>query len=475
MYPRHRWAAVVGSIVFIGVVEALSDSLLDPLLPFPLDTLLVVATVAVVGVVAARYAFGLIDRLVDKQLRRHEDLLHRNAALRAVYEVSLALVGQHDPDEVLDSILGHARRLLRAEGALLALSSDGGELRLRASAGPGVLAEGAASPGSVERGLDGVGDLARYLAPGYRIGLEVQVCEEKAESGSMAVAIRAPREFSSLDEETLSALATQAGLALEAARLRDEMDAVAVRRERERIAREMHDGLAQVLGYVNTKSQAVEELLATGRVTDAGKQMQELAGTARNLYVDVREAILSLSPPVLPERGLPPALEDYAAQFAESSKIAVRFHATPEAARVRLAPRVGAEAFGVAREALTNVRKHAHAHRVAIDLSIESHELLLRIADDGVGFDFEAAAAGPEKWPHFGLSGMRERAESVGGRIRWLSGPGKAGSVVELSVPTLTGGPSGPKLGADPPGGAAVRTTQHQMVQSAAPTRSEAD
>jgi len=480
MYPRHRWAVVVGSILFIGVVEGFSDSMLDPLLPFPLDTLLVVGTVAAVAIVAAWYAFRLIDRLTGNLLRRHQDLLHRNAALRAVYEVSLALAGQRDPDEVLTAIMDHARRLLRADAALLVLAGAEGEAVLRASSAVAgaLLGRETTGPGAGTgraAGADGASDLSRYLAPGYRVGLEVPVGAGETCVGTLGVAMSGVRRLSESDAETLAALATQAGLALEAARLRDELKAIAVQRERERIAREMHDGLAQVLGYVNTKSQAVEELLAGGRVADAGKQMQELAAAARSLYVDVREAILSLSPPVLPERGLAPALEDYAARFAESSKIAVRFQATPEAGRMALKPEVGAEVFGVAREALTNVRKHAHAHRVNVGLSVEGDELLLRIADDGIGFDAEKAASGPEKWPHFGLAGMRERAEAVGGRIRWLSRPSEAGSVVELRVPAMSGLGGSRASPSGPPDEAEDRLAQHQMVQSSAPTHSEAN
>jgi signal transduction histidine kinase len=300
------------------------------------------------------------------------------------------------------------------------------------------------------------------------------VGHSETQVGSLGLASARPRRFSSADMETLSALATQVGLALEAARLRDELRAMAVRAERERIAREMHDGMAQVLGYVNTKSQAVEELLAAGRVAEAGKQMSELAAAARSLYVDVREAILSLSPPVLPERGLAAALEEYAARFAESSKLAVHFRASPEAKGVSLTPEVGAEMFGVAREALTNIRKHAHAQRVTVGLTVEDSEMLLRIADDGVGFDSEHAGSGPEKWPHFGLSGMRERAEAVGGRMAWQSQRG-SGSVVEMRVPISLARNGGDVRLPGPPDGAAGHSGGHQAVQSSVPTHSEAD
>ena len=481
MYPRRRWAVVFGAILLVGVAEALSDSALDAILPFPLNTIIVLGVVASVAIIAAWYAFRLIDRLMSDLVHRHEALQSRNAALRAVYDVSLAVSGQGDPEQTLTAIVGYARRLLRVDAALLALQGPEDEVRLRASsAAPGVLLDTAAPvvAGShrstpATGGIPG-SDLSRYLAPGYAIRIEVAVGHGETQVGSIGLATARPRRFSSADMETLSALATQVGLALEAARLRDELRAMAVRAERERIAREMHDGMAQVLGYVNTKSQAVEELLAAGRVAEAGKQMSELAAAARSLYVDVREAILSLSPPVLPERGLAAALEEYAARFAESSKLAVHFRASPEAKGVSLTPEVGAEMFGVAREALTNIRKHAHAQRVAVGLTVEESEMLLRIADDGVGFDSEHAGSGPEKWPHFGLSGMRERAEAVGGRMAWQSRP-DSGSVVEMRVPISLARNGGDFRPPGPPDGAAGRSGGHQAVQTSVPTHSEAD
>ena len=482
MHPHRRWAAVIGGILFIGVVEMLSDSLLDPVMPFPFDTLFVLGAVATVAIIAAWYAFRVIDRLTGDLVERHEALKSRNAALRAVYDVSLAVSDQADPEQTLAAIVDHARDLLAVDAALLVLCGPEDELLLRAvSAQSGALAgaasaaAGAASANAgVASGLGSGGELARYLSPGYSIRLEAPIGQGDARVGTLGLATAGPRRFSDADVETLSALATQAGLALEAARLRDELRALAVQGERERIAREMHDGLAQVLGYVNTKSQAVDEMLADGRVAEARKQLGELAAAARSLYVDVREAILSLSPPVLPERGLASALEEYAARYAESSKLAVRFQATSEANQAPLSTEIKAEVFGIAREALTNVRKHAHAQRVTIGLTREGAEVVLRISDDGVGFDPEVAAAGPEKWPHFGLAGMRERAEAVGGRVAWHSRPG-AGSEVELRVPVAPGA----AIGRRPSAGAARETPRpaprHQAVQSSVPTHSEAD
>jgi signal transduction histidine kinase len=471
---RGRWFLVAAAVLFVGTVEALSDTAFDAILPAPLHTLVVVVVVTVVVGTGAYYSFREIDRLTGDLRERNAVLESRNAVLRAVYDVSLSVSGHANPDQTIAAIVDHCRSLLRVDGALLALDGPAGELRLcAASAGPGVLVGGEPGVGVIDREED---DLGCYLRPGYQIRLATPVGHGDRRVGmlGLAVAARSARRFEVAEVETLSALATQVGLALEAARLRSELQLLAVQGERERIAREMHDGLAQVLGYVNTKSQAVEEMLAEGRVAEARRQLAELAEAARSVYVDVREAILSLSTPVPGDRGLAAALEEYAALYAESSKLAVRFRASPEAIAARLSAVAQAEVFSIAREALTNVRKHARAQRVGLDLALDGSDLLLSIEDDGVGFDSDLLAAGPERWPHFGLAGMRERAQSVGGRIVWHSRHG-AGTRVELRIPV--GSASGSPLPLD--SASSVETerpaSRHQAVRSPAATLSEAD
>ena len=475
MYRRRRWFVVVAAVLLVGTVEVLSDTASDAFLPFPLHILPVLGVVSAVVGTGAWYAFRRIDRLTVDLQERNATLESRNAVLRAVYDVSLAVSGQADPDQTIALIVQHARSLLRVDAALLALDGPAGELRLRAtSAAPGVLiGDQPAGVGVMERSED---DLDCYLQPGYQIRLSAPVGHGEKGVGmiGLATATGARRRFAVSEVETLSALATQVGLALEAARLQDDLQVVAIQGERERIAREMHDGLAQVLAYVNTKSQAIEELLADGRVTDARRQLAELAAAARSVYVDVREAILSLSTPVPLDRGVAAALEEYAAVFAESSKLAVPFRASPDAVRARLSAAAQAEVFSIAREALTNVRKHARANRVSLNLVLDGQDLVLRIEDDGVGFEAELLAVGPERWPHFGLAGMRERAESVGGSIVWRSQPGR-GAQIELHVPV--GGPAGTHLppGIASPHGTGGPAAQHQAVRSSAPEVSEAN
>jgi signal transduction histidine kinase len=190
--------------------------------------------------------------------------------------------------------------------------------------------------------------------------------------------------------------------------------------------------------------------------------------------VDVREAILNLSTPTTSDRGVASALQEYATVFAESSDLTVRFTATPEAEAAPLSAATQAEVFSIAREALTNVRKHARARRVSIALDRTDGDVVLLIKDDGVGFEADLFTTAREHWPHFGLAGMRERAESVGGRVSWHSRPG-TGTEVELHVPV--GGTTRHHAleRSTPLHGTRRSTSQHQAVRSSAGAASEAD
>ncbi len=484
MPARNRWAVVAILIGFVGLVELVVDSVLDPVLPFPQSTIVVVATFAVVATLAARWAFNTIDRLTGAIVQRNAELEGRNAALRALYAVSLDVSRHADPQQTIASIASHARTLVHVDGALIVLREGDAGLCLQAGDPPTMFSGPACG---VEHGeIDRVDAISAFLPDGVQVVLDSPITRGGEAIGYLALASRSRREFGSAEREMLDALATQAGIALEAAHLHQEIQALAIRGERARIAREMHDGLAQVLGYVNTKSQAVEGLLEASRTSEARAQLTELAAAARSVYVDVREAILNLTAPSPEGMNLGAALEDYASRYAESSKLAVRTQVAPDAAEAPVSAATKAEVFRIVREALTNVRKHASANRVLIAVERDERDLIVRVADDGRGFDPSLVGVGPENWPHFGLAGMRERAATVGGRIEWRSNPG-SGTEIELHVPLLPNGNWGrtnahPGDGAhpveglpDPPGAPPVQGVDRLVSGSHANVAREGD
>ncbi len=408
MFTRRRWLAVLLSIVAIAAVEVLSDTLLDPALPFPWDTVTVVTVVTVIGILGARLAFRSIDRLAGTLRERNAELEASEASARALHRVSMSLSTLTDPGDILHGVVENARSLLGADVAVLILVRPDATLRLAASSGP---AEAFSPDGRLEGS-----DFRRFVrAEMARGNLAAPLRRGGREIGTLAVGSRGPRAFTVDAVETLESLASQAAIAIENDRLAAELREMAVRGERERIAREMHDGLAQVLGYVNTKSQAVEELLAAGRIDAARGQLSQLAAAARSVYVDVREAILGLTSPIPAQTGLVGAIEEYARRFSDASKLATSIEASPAARRTRLSPEAQAGAFRIVQEALTNVRKHASASRVLIYVDTQASALRIRVDDDGLGFD--PGGTDERGWPHFGLQAMRERAAALGGAL----------------------------------------------------------
>ncbi|MGZ8438055.1 MAG: histidine kinase [Candidatus Limnocylindrales bacterium] len=420
-----RWLSVVVPVVAVAIIELVSDGLLDAELPFPMDTIVVVVVVSILAWGFSTIAFRRIEQLASALRTRNVNLERRAASGHALHRVSVAIAALADLDEILRAIVDQARALLDVDVAVLVTSGTDGEAHVAGSSGP---------DGSIDRtgGFAGSGDGAsRFVRPDLVTArLEAPLQRAGETIGLLMVGSRQSRGFEVDEVETLSSLANQAAIAIENARLQARLRELAVDAERERIAREMHDGLAQVLGYVNTKSQAIEELLVAGRTTEARGLLAELAAAARSIYVDVREAILGLRSPVVPGVGLVAAVEDYAGRYAEASKIAVRVDASATARRLDLAPDVEAQVFRIVQEALTNVRKHSGAGRVEISFAVGEGSFDVVIADDGHGI---AGAAAPADLPRYGIEAMRERAQSIGGTVEWTS-PAVGGCRVELRV-----------------------------------------
>ena len=212
--------------------------------------------------------------------------------------------------------------------------------------------------------------------------------------------------------------------------LQDRLNSAAVSEERLRIAQEMHDGLAQVLAYVNTKAQVVREHLRKNRTEDATKHLDQLASAAREVYTDVRESIIGLRSAATPGRSTADSLRDYVANWETESGIVCRLHLESD---LELPPGPELQVLRIVQEALANVRKHSRARHADVRVEQAGHCVRITVEDDGVGFS--PAALGRSELPRFGLSTMRERAESVGGSFQLDAAPG-TGTRVTIEVPS---------------------------------------
>ena len=204
--------------------------------------------------------------------------------------------------------------------------------------------------------------------------------------------------------------------------------ALAALRERERLARELHDGLGQVLGYVSLQADAARKLLDDGKTAVAAAQLGRLAGVARDAHADIREFILALRAAPAEQRAFFPALSRYLEGFAQNYGIRVELSPAEGLGEAALGPEGQAQLFRIVQEALSNARKHGGARAVQVAFATQDNLARVVIQDDGEGFDPGTADSG------LGLRFMRERAAELGGRVEIQSAAG-AGTRVVVELP----------------------------------------
>jgi signal transduction histidine kinase len=206
----------------------------------------------------------------------------------------------------------------------------------------------------------------------------------------------------------------------------------AVMQERERLSRDLHDGVAQLVAQLLLRLDTIKELVAADRPREAAAELERLHGVADELYEDIGESIAGLRTNVT-ERGLIRALQDYVDQFEERHQIRTRLRT--DAATDELAPLTALQLFRLIQEALTNVRKHAAAQEATVTLMADgAGHLKVVIADDGRGFSPDPQRRGQAR--PLGLTSMRERVAAVGGTFEVHSQPG-AGTQVVATVPIV--------------------------------------
>lgn len=195
--------------------------------------------------------------------------------------------------------------------------------------------------------------------------------------------------------------------------------------ERQRMAGEIHDSLAQGLTGIITQVQAAQRVWHTSG--QAREHMDRALALARESLAEARRSVQALRPRQLEDAQLPGALGDLAQRWAADTGVKVRFDVTGD--RVELSPAIEVALFRVAQEALHNVARHAGASRVGLTLSYLNDVVLLDVRDDGRGMN---GAAGKG----FGLTSMGQRIRGVGGAMEIESAPGE-GTAISVRVPAI--------------------------------------
>jgi two-component system sensor histidine kinase DegS len=205
----------------------------------------------------------------------------------------------------------------------------------------------------------------------------------------------------------------------------------AVTEERTRIACEIHDGLVQSLAGVNFKLELCQELVRKDPKASLAT-LRESKAQLKLAIQEARQVIFNLRPLHYDKMELIPALTNYLKSYETQYHIKTEFSAAGD--ETILFPRTKIFLFRIVQEALSNVQKHAKADRVSVQLEIETDLLQVTILDNGIGFDMEAVLRDPEKWDHFGVKGILERARLVGGEATIESKKGR-GTRIVLRIP----------------------------------------
>ena len=371
-------------------------------------------------------------------------------ALYALDRATRAIAGELDLDRVLQLIVEGVRELVGAKYAALGTVTPDG--RIESFITSGISAEDRALIGPLPRGHGLLGTIIRDGVPlripdiaahpdsyGFPanhppmrslLGVPVKIGGRPV--GNLYLTDKADAvEFSADDQELVEMFALHAGIAIQNARLHREVQKLAIVDERLRISRDLHDGIIQSIYAVSLSLEDVAELVESDPA-EAAARVDRSIDRLHTTIGDIRTFIVGLGTEA--GAGIGDALEAMAAELLAGSPVAMRLdlQAAPML-DARLHPEAAHELIQIAREAVSNVARHSGATTAALALHVEQDHAVLRVEDDGVGFDPERRMGSG----HFGLANLRDRASGVGGTLTIESEPSMGTRIiVRLPIPS---------------------------------------
>jgi signal transduction histidine kinase len=371
----------------------------------------------------------------------------RDPAFRAMSDAVLAVAAERSVDPILQKLVYAARELAHARYAALGVPDGTGAFAQFITSGMSDELVAAMGPLPRTHGLLGAmlesekpyhsEDVRRdprfrgwwpNAHPEMRSFLGVPIVSRSGVIGAFYLTEKeGADEFRDSDVELIEMLAAHAAIAIENARLYERNRELSIVEERNRLARELHDSVAQKLFGVVLTAEAAATLV--DRDPDGARaQLERLRELTQDAMAELRSLVFELRPAELETEGLVATLEKHI-------DVLRRVHGCDIGLRVTGAPapssRVDGEILRIAQEALTNALRHAEARRIDVSIEADDGRLLLAVADDGRGFDLAEPALRSRR---LGLTSMEERARALGATLELDSRPG-AGTTVRLEVP----------------------------------------
>jgi two-component system nitrate/nitrite sensor histidine kinase NarX len=369
--------------------------------------------------------YASLERRVADKTRTLAD---RNTELATLYE-SAALLAQPATLEALcrEFVRKLGARLHADGGAVRLVEPDSGKLHLFVQEGmPADLAE---AERCLQRGQCLCGEGIQRSRPGVHVLVQGGYRTEPyrcRDAGFATVGVfpirfrdqslgvfnlyfRAPRELDAGERHMLETLGQHLGIAVEAQRLVAREKEMAISEERNLLAQELHDSIAQSLAFLNLQAQMLDDSLARGRLDDARGELARIREGIQESYDDVRELLVHFRTRMA-ESDLEAAIGSALLRFEQHTCIPTRF--AQSGVGLPLSPEAQLQVMHIVQESLSNARKHSGATRVEVEVQ-RGPVYRVCVRDDGRGFD-PAAVPGDL---HVGLRIMRERAQRIGGRL----------------------------------------------------------
>jgi signal transduction histidine kinase len=238
--------------------------------------------------------------------------------------------------------------------------------------------------------------------------------------------LSAPR-FDEADMRLVERFALHAGIAIENARLHEEIGRLAIVEERQRISQDLHDSIIQSLYAISLSLEDLPDVITEDPAEGAARADRAI-DSIHSTIRDIRNFIMGLEPEVLAEADLASGLQTLAAEFSANTLIDLEIDVDPRV--VEIATDNSAHILAITREALSNIARHSGATRASVELTVDDARMGLVIGDNGRGFDVAAARSSRQR----GLTNLHSRAEAIGGTLNLKSEPG-AGTRLEVTVP----------------------------------------
>ncbi len=449
---RLRLIALVLPALLLTALVGLDYFVLRKILQ-PGESNLFLLAIGIAGVVAfSTVVFSYLSRLhaeLGERNARLADLAraleYKQGQLKILNAAGISLSQELATGAVLQRVVDLARGVAKARYAALGVFDERGEILEFLTSG--MSDEERARIGNLPRGRGVLGllqrearpvrlaDLSKHPAsvgfprhhPPMKSFLGVPILSHGRSLGNLYLTEKeGAAEFGADDEEALLTLAAQAAIAIENARLYAQTQRIAVLEERQRIGMDLHDGVIQSLyGLGFLIEDAAERVEREPQAVRA--ELDRAVDRLNAAIADLRGYVLGLRPLAAAGKPLQEALAELATQAGSNALLEVSLDIAPEAVAA-LDDRAAETALFIAADALANVTRHARARHATLSLARLGEQVLLEIADDGVGFDPPNAASG------YGLTNMSERARSVGGRLRVESAPGR-GTRVRAELP----------------------------------------